>query len=272
MNVTLPPIADSYFDSPGTKDVVTDFVKRFFQQYDTPKGRQALLPVYTPTACFSLCLTKGVRMGLANPKYLAANRNLLEATGEKKSHERYSSLRISPIHIIHQLDTMPATVHNINELLADSFNIPQKRMMQVVLKGTFLDDSQETYTFHRVFLLIPAPAGSVSPVLIQNDMLYIGPAKPNAGGGGLMPGLGLGLTLPGSPGPAGLPIGAADPQQAMVRPLLLSSSLHWCVRCQTQCIINHGVLLVLAGASTGVRVECSAIRGPKRVGSSGLES
>ncbi len=178
----LPPVRDSYMDTPQNQAMTTEFIRKYYALYDgEKKQREQLFSVYASDACFSLAVAKGQRIGFIDQQYIGANRNLLELCGDAKADDRRALLKIGPVHVVHLLSTLPRTKHQVDQFVADVFLIPNKQMLSVTIKGTFVDcDTNEVRTFHRVFLLVPVPSNASNspfPALITNDELYIGAAK-----------------------------------------------------------------------------------------------
>lgn len=229
----VPKDCGSFFDDGSTQQTVTAFVNQYFPLYDS--NRQGLLQAYSKNACFSVSVSRSVRLGHLPEPYTTNSRNFLRHSSTASTHSTHSSssssadaeatkaaalLQTTPLHIVYKLDSMPRTQHNLADFIADSLVLPTKtssggeNVLQVCVAGTFTEtDTNTLREFHRVFLIVPSSPADNSqwPAVILNDQLYIHEAPPTT-------------TAPTASSPSLNPAAAAADgmsaqQQAMVRQL-----------------------------------------------------
>eukprot|EP00823_Brevimastigomonas_motovehiculus_P005749 TRINITY_DN4295_c0_g1_i1.p1 TRINITY_DN4295_c0_g1~~TRINITY_DN4295_c0_g1_i1.p1 ORF type:complete len:597 (-),score=136.60 TRINITY_DN4295_c0_g1_i1:238-2028(-) len=73
-----PPTRGSFFDSETTATLCTAFVIKYFQTYDSDSRGDSLVPVYAPTATFSLTVSADIPQVELPAEYGNLSRNLLE--------------------------------------------------------------------------------------------------------------------------------------------------------------------------------------------------
>lgn len=199
INVTLSAKQDvktnssSYFDSPANAKLAQEFVRRYFEHYDSPQ-RARLMAAYAPQTKFSMVFSPDAIPSFSSDAiYAELCRNLTMATFDEESKDGRNNS-----HILHTLSSLPATRHDLSGFVAHVYNLTPSqhhqqqqqsaaneptKMVHLALSGRFMESNGQNNVlrpFRRVFILVPTPASSGSsgwPAQIVNDQLTIGGAS-----------------------------------------------------------------------------------------------
>ncbi|KAJ1955295.1 nuclear mRNA export, poly(A)+RNA binding protein [Dipsacomyces acuminosporus] len=248
------PTKPSFVENREIEELSNGFLAGFFGLYDS--NRAMLAGVYDPVAQFSLLVdtthpTSSFAQNNASSQkhvdfstYLNVSRNL----SRMKSHQkRISTLILGSRAIIQALMLLPPTQHPIQDAQRFSFESwqseistngsPPQPAIIVVVHGEFTEaQSQNTISFDRTFVLVPAQPGSPAasagwPCAVRHDNLIVRRYngyqswQPEAAGAGAQT-------------PAGADFAGLTPeQQAMAQALQAQTGMNseWTVKCLADC-------------------------------------
>lgn len=189
-------INQSFVENQDISELTNAFLAGFFDLYDN--NREGLANIYDDAAQFSLMADTTPptsTFAQTSPQsqkhvdlsdYIKISRNVLRIRAPQK---RISTLHVGRSAIMQMISQLPATNHPVQEAQRFGFDAWQtdisgpngtpQTAASVVIHGEFTEtQSQNTMSFDRAFVLLPAPPGSPaasmgSPCVIVNDQLTI---------------------------------------------------------------------------------------------------
>lgn len=150
----LPPVKESFFDSPTHEKMCYGFVSQYFRLYDGNRSSRDLISVYDDHAIFSLSYQPEPKF--PNSKYTEQNRNIasLGSSSKLRGTNEVTLLKTSPIAIVNALNNLPTSKHDVNSFVADVVKIPTQNqqfnaaggLLNITVRGQFLEGGQQTHT------------------------------------------------------------------------------------------------------------------------------
>lgn len=139
---SLPPLRDSFFDTPAHAKMSQAFVQRYFDLFDRDRQQRDFISVYADNAQFSLTYTSDSRY--SNSAYSAQNRDISKLGSSKmRASTEAELLKLGPVAILSAFQKLPHTKHDIGSFVADVFKVPTKAgqgsMLSIVIRGQFLE-------------------------------------------------------------------------------------------------------------------------------------
>jgi nuclear RNA export factor len=168
----LPPVQGNYVISEEVQTVVTQFVKAYYEIYDSA-NRDNLLSAYHDTAFFSLSVRQTDRSGggpVGHPvnSYLPVSRNFLRLPDAAKRNALIQGGRVD---IVKALKSLPRTFHILSSFTVDVLTA-SSTLTCFTLIGAFAEVSSSSSVlseydvrnvpmrcFSRTFAVIPIPNG-----------------------------------------------------------------------------------------------------------------
>ncbi|CAH1792138.1 unnamed protein product [Owenia fusiformis] len=164
----LPPRKESYFFNSQAQDVVTKFIKQYYDIYDS-ESRQGLLEAYHENALFSISCANNPSIQGNQPflnSYIQDSRNLQKVYNSDK---RMRLLKQGKLNVVAFLTNLPKTKHDMNSLVVDVNHISAS-LLSFTVNGVFKETDSKTERppirqFSRMFVTIPQAGG----IAITND-------------------------------------------------------------------------------------------------------
>lgn len=140
----LPPLKESFFDSPQHQKMCFAFVSRYFELFDRDRQDRELISVYADQAVFSLQYQPEPKH--SNIKYTDMNRNISTLGGAKlRTAQEISLLKQGPVAIVSALHSLPPSKHDRDSFVADVVKVPSSSaelnaaggILHITIRGHF---------------------------------------------------------------------------------------------------------------------------------------
>eukprot|EP01060_Flectonema_neradi_P035703 TRINITY_DN6643_c0_g1_i1.p1 TRINITY_DN6643_c0_g1~~TRINITY_DN6643_c0_g1_i1.p1 ORF type:complete len:469 (+),score=84.17 TRINITY_DN6643_c0_g1_i1:223-1629(+) len=192
----MPPISETFFFGPDTKEPIFAFCQKFFKSLDDQLFDTDLLEAYAPDCLFTLTKSRDLGIGYGTrAKQILDTMSMISHDLTKVPPPRIEQTvhkgRIASITTLKdKVYNGMSTLHDLNTFKVDTVKLSQGFAEPVIMLTVHgickysvqLTKSEKECSFERCFdrvmMLQAPPAGSNWPAIISNDMLHIRPHMP----------------------------------------------------------------------------------------------